>query len=57
MNIGTEVEVTLSRTLYRRLMAEARRLELPLEWVVASLVVDTFEPERTPARDPEPAAA
>lgn len=38
-----EVAVTLSADLYRHLRAEARRLQIPLEWLVASLVVDTVE--------------
>jgi hypothetical protein len=43
MNRASEVFVTLAPDLYERLRAEARRLGLPLEWVVASLVVDTLE--------------
>lgn len=35
--------VTLSAELYALLVAEARNLGLPLEWLVASLVVDTVE--------------
>lgn len=33
--------VTLSVELFAKLTAEARKLGLPLEWLVASLVVDT----------------
>ena len=33
--------VTLSAELFELLTAEARKLGLPLEWLVASLVVDT----------------
>ena len=43
MNAAAELAVTLSDTLYARLRDEARRLGLPLEWLVASLVVDTLE--------------
>lgn len=35
--------VTLSVELFEILTAEARKLGLPLEWLVASLVVDTVE--------------
>jgi hypothetical protein len=35
--------VTLSAELFELLTAEARKLGLPLEWLVASLVVDTVE--------------
>lgn len=46
MNAKSEVAVTLSTELYERLNAEAAALGVPLEWLVASLVVDTFEGER-----------
>ena len=49
MNPSSELSVTLSPELYRHLKAEARRLGVPLQWLVASLVVDTIEkagPER-----------
>ncbi len=35
--------VTLSAELFELLTAEARKLGLPLEWLVASLVVDTVD--------------
>jgi hypothetical protein len=35
--------VTLSVELFELLTAEARKLGLPLEWLVASLVVDTVD--------------
>ncbi len=42
--------VTLSAELFELLTAEARTLGLPLEWLVASLVVDTVDHEEpTPA--------
>ena len=47
MNAATELAVTLSDTLYASLCEEARRLGLPLEWLVASLVVDTMEEAET----------
>ena len=43
MNAASDVAVTLSPELLDRLRREARELGLPLEYVVASLVVDTFE--------------
>ena len=43
MNPMSEVAVTLAPELFERLKAEARRLEVSLEWLVASLVVDTIE--------------
>ncbi len=45
MNARTEFAVTLSRRLFKHLAAEANRLDVPLEWLVASLVVDTVEDE------------
>ena len=48
MNSATEIAVTLAPELFERLKAEARRLEISLEWLVASLVVDTME--KTPLR-------
>ena len=50
MHNATEVAVTLAPDLYERLRKESRRLGVPIEWVVASLVVDTIE-----ADEPEPA--
>jgi hypothetical protein len=52
MNTATEVAVTLTAELFDRLRAEATRLGVPLEWVVASLVADTLD-----ADQPEPALA
>ncbi len=37
-----ELDVTLSRDLLRHLRAEALRLDVPLEWLVAGLVADTM---------------
>jgi hypothetical protein len=52
MNPSPEVAVTLSADLYKHLRAEARRLRVPLAWLVASMVVDTMGDE---AREPVPA--
>jgi hypothetical protein len=43
MNAKSEVAVTLSTELYERLTAEAKALGVALEWLVASIVVDTLE--------------
>lgn len=43
MNATSEVSVTLTPELYETLRQEAELLGVPLEWVVASLVVDTLE--------------
>ncbi len=39
--------VTLSAELFELLAAEALKLGLPLEWLVASLVVDTVDIDAT----------
>lgn len=46
--------VTLSAELFELLSAEARKLGLSLEWLVASLVVDTVD--RPEAASPAPLA-
>jgi hypothetical protein len=45
MRTEPSLAVTLSVELFERLTAEARKLGLPLEWLVASLVAETVEPE------------
>lgn len=62
MNAGPELSVTLSAELLEHLRSEAQRLDIPLDWLVASLVVDTLEEagaaESTPGADRwEPALA
>ena len=37
------VEVTLSSELLRHLRAEAKKLGVAIEWLIASMVVDTAE--------------
>ncbi len=39
-----ELAVTLPLDLLRHLRAESRRLEVPLEWLIAAVVVETMEP-------------
>jgi hypothetical protein len=43
MNIAAEVSVTLAPELYQLLRAESRKLGVSIQWLVASLVVDTIE--------------
>jgi len=43
MNPATELLVTLSPALFERLRAEARRLDVALDWLVAALVADTID--------------
>lgn len=45
MNNAAEVSVTLTPELFTCLRAEARRLGVSIQWLVASLVVDTIETE------------
>jgi hypothetical protein len=43
MNTRPELAVTLSAELFSHLKAEARRLDVPIQWLVASLVLDTVD--------------
>ena len=43
MNSAAEVSVTLTPDLFALLRDESRKLGISIEWLVASLVVDTFE--------------
>ncbi len=43
MIAAPELSVTLSTDLFRAMKAEARRLGVSIEWLVASLVADTME--------------
>ena len=43
MNTTSEVKVTLTRALFEHLSVKARKIGVPLEWLVASLVVETLE--------------
>jgi hypothetical protein len=43
MNAPSEFAVTLAPELFEQLRREAKLLGVSLEWLVASLVVDTFD--------------
>ena len=43
MMTASELAVTLSADLLKHLRDEAQTLGVPLEWLVASLVVDTLD--------------
>jgi hypothetical protein len=43
MQSDSELAVTLSAKLYARLCRLAKRLDVPVEWLVASLLVDNVE--------------
>ena len=43
MPSAPEVSVTLASELYELLREESHKLDVSIEWLVASLVVDTFE--------------
>jgi hypothetical protein len=43
MKSKTGISVTLSDELYEHLQAEARSLRVPVKWLVASMVYDTFD--------------
>jgi hypothetical protein len=43
MTSTSEVAVTLTPELFAHLKAEADLLGLPMEWLVASIVADTFD--------------
>jgi hypothetical protein len=54
MTTNPSVDVTLSADLLRHLRAEARELGIPLQWLIASMIVDTVE---TIEESPAPIAA
>jgi hypothetical protein len=43
MKTRSELAVTLSEELFAHLSAEAKRLDVPLEWLVAAMVLDTVD--------------
>ncbi|HEV3120588.1 MAG TPA: hypothetical protein VGY53_01730 [Isosphaeraceae bacterium] len=43
MRPDSELAVTLSAKLYARLCRLAKRLDVPLEWLVASLLLDSVD--------------
>jgi len=48
MNAESELAVTLSDDLFDHLSDEASRLGIPLQWLVASIVVDTMDEDDEP---------
>ena len=54
MKSNPEFSVTLSDELFDQLRSQARRLHVPLKWLVASLVCDTFETFAVPIPITEP---
>ena len=52
MDTASELAITVSGKLYRHLRAEARRLGVPLEWLVASLIVETIDEGEPAALEP-----
>jgi hypothetical protein len=48
MKSKSEIRVTLSDELFDQLRSQSQRLRVPLRWLVASLVCDTFEPVAEP---------
>jgi hypothetical protein len=49
MEANAELAITLAPDLYKHLRIEAKLLDVPLEWLVASLVLDTFSDSDEPA--------
>lgn len=47
-NDSAGLSVTLSAELYDHFCSEARRLDVPLEWLIASLIVDTIDDHALP---------
>ena len=50
MIAATDLSVTLSADLFRAMKAEARRIGVSIEWLVASLVADTLEVAAGPSQ-------
>jgi hypothetical protein len=48
MKKDSELAVTLSGKLYALLSVKAKLLDVPLEWIVASLLVDNVDGEVAP---------
>jgi hypothetical protein len=40
---ASELSVTLSPELFAQIRDEAKQLDLPIEWLIASLIVDTVD--------------
>lgn len=56
MEANPEIAVTLSAKLLAELRDESVRLGVPIEYLVAGLVLDTFEEAHVPAAAPLRAA-
>jgi hypothetical protein len=48
MKTHSEIAVTLSDELLESLRVQSQELKIPLKWLVAGLVCDTFEPVEQP---------
>ena len=57
MKTHSEIVVTLSDELLESLRAQSQELKIPLKWLVAGLVCDTFEPSEQPNRPTVAASA
>jgi hypothetical protein len=56
MIASPEVAVTLSEEMYSQLRQEAEMLDIPIEWLIASIIADTIDETET-ADEPELALA
>jgi hypothetical protein len=54
MKTSPEIAVTLSGELLESLRAQSQELQVPLKWLVASLVCDTLEPVKPPDNHESP---
>jgi hypothetical protein len=48
---GDEISVQMTRSIYRRLLQDAFELQVPVEWLVASIVADAVDDESTESPD------
>jgi hypothetical protein len=48
MKTHSEIVVTLTADLLQSLRTQSQELKIPLKWLVAGLVCDTFEPAEQP---------
>lgn len=52
MDASSEIQVTLSDELMKRLRLESQERHVPLRWLVAGLVCDTLEAQIRPCYSP-----